>query len=755
MDVKKIISEMTLEEKAAMMSGGNFWESQAIERLGVPAFLLTDGPCGLRKQEGDADHLGLNDSVKAISYPTGSCVASSFDRALIRESGEALGDEAQAEKIAVLLGPAVNIKRSPLCGRNFEYFSEDPYVAGELAAAYIQGVQSKNVGTSIKHFALNSQEHRRMTSSSEADERTIREIYLPAFEKAVKEAQPWTVMAAYNRVNGIFASENEWLLTQVLRKEWGFQGFVVTDWGASNDRVKGVAAGCDLQMPGDAAYNTEALIKAVQNGELDEAALDLACERLLTVFNQYLENARPDTVFDYEGHHEKARRMAAESMVLLKNDGGVLPLKKEQKVAFLGKFAEKPRFQGGGSSHVNSYRVTGALEAAQGLNVTYAPGYTFEQTAPDEALLAEAAACAKAADAAVVFVGITENLESEGFDRRDLQLSPGHKELIEAVAAVNPNTVVVVQCGGCVEMPWIGQVKGLLYEYLGGEAVGPATIDLLYGAVNPSGRLAETFPLRLEDNPSYLWYQGEGDRTEYREGVFVGYRYYDKVKKEVLFPFGYGLSYTTFAYSDLRLDKSKMQDTETLSVTVKVKNTGSVHGKEVIQLYVVNAKGEAIRPEKELRGFEKVALDPGEEKEISFTLDKRAFAYWNTQLGNWHVESGEYAVAIGKNSRELVLCAPIQVESTAVFPRHFDMNSTFGDIMKDPKGAQILGQMLAAMQEMTDADTATEEGGALTAESMQAMMAYLPLRGTLMMGGDAARVTQLQQLLDALNAPSC
>ena len=749
MDVKKLVSEMTLEEKASFVSGGDFWHSQGIQRLGIPAVMLTDGPCGLRKQEGETDHLGLNDSVKAISYPTGSCVACSFDRDLIRESGEALGEEAQSEQIGVLLGPAVNIKRSPLCGRNFEYFSEDPYLAGELAAAYINGVQSKNVGTSIKHFACNSQEHRRMSSSSEVDERTLREIYFPAFEKAVKQAQPWTVMCSYNRINGTYSDVNKWMLTDVLRKEWGFEGFVVSDWGAVSDRPTGVAAGMDLEMPGNGSFTTPKVLAALKDGSLSEADLDACCERILTVLYKYLENAKPDTVFDYEGHHEKARQMAAESMVLLKNEDGILPLKAGQKVAFLGRFAETPRFQGGGSSHVNSYKVTSALEAAQGLNVTYAPGYTFEQSEPDQKLIAEAAETAKAADVAVVFVGITENLESEGFDRKDLQLSPGHKELIEAVAAANPNTVVVVQCGGCVEMPWVDRVKGLLYEYLGGEAVGSATVDLLTGKVNPSGKLAETFPLRLEDNPSYLWYQGEGDKTEYREGIFVGYRYYDKVKRDVLFPFGYGLSYTTFAYSDLRLDKAQMKDTETLTVTVKVKNTGSVAGKEIVQLYVVNAKGQVIRPEKELKGFEKVALAPGEEKEVSFTLDKRAFAYYNTQAHDWIAESGEYAVAIGRNSRDLVLCAPVKVESTAVIRRTFDLNSTFGDIMADPKGAAIIGQMMQQMGAGAQAEENT--GSAMSAEAMQAMLAYMPLRGLAMMGGDQVKPEMLDQLLAALN----
>ena len=526
----------------------------------------------------------------------------------------------------------------------------------------------------------------------------------------------------------------------------------MSDWGAVSDRPTGIDAGMDLEMPGDGSFTTPKVMEALKNGSLSEEALDACCERILNVIYKYLENAKPQTVFDYEGHHEKARQMAAESMVLLKNEGGILPLQKEQKVAFIGRFAEKPRFQGGGSSHVNSYKVTSALEAAEGLNVTYAPGYTFEQTAPDQELIAQAQETAQAADVAVVFVGITENLESEGFDRKDLKLSPGHQELVEAVAAVNPNTIVIVQCGGAVEMPWIDLVKGVLYEYLGGEAVGSATIDLLWGAVNPSGKLAETFPIKLEDNPSYLWYQGEGDHTEYREGVFVGYRYYDKVKKDVLYPFGYGLSYTTFDYSDLKLDKTEMKDTETLTATVKVKNTGDRAGKEIVQLYVVNAQGEAIRPIRELKGFEKVALEPGEEKEVSFVLDKRSFAYYNTEAHDWVAETGAYGIAIGKNSRDIVLQAPVKVESTTIIQKTYTLNSTLGDIMKDPKGQAIVGQMMQAFQSSLGGDDAGQEESAMGAEAMEASMNYFPLRGIGLMGAGAVSYEMLEQLLQALNS---
>lgn len=746
MDLKALVSQMTLEEKAKLCSGGDFWHTEAVERLGIPSVLMTDGPCGLRKQAGASDHLGLNASVQAVSYPTGSCIASSFDRKLIEESGEVLGEECQAEDIAVLLGPAVNIKRSPLCGRNFEYFSEDPYLAGEMAAAYIKGVQSKNVGTSLKHFAANSQEHRRMTSDSVLDERTLREMYLPAFEKAVKEAKPWTVMCSYNQLNGVFASENHRLLTEILRDEWGYEGMVVSDWGAVNDRVKGVAAGMDLEMPGPGKANTQKLMEAVESGVLSQEDLDTSVERILKMVFDYAENKREGVAFQYERDHQMARRMAAESMVLLKNEGGLLPISKEKKVAFLGKFAEQPRFQGGGSSHVTCYQVTGAVEAAQGLNITYAQGYPIDTQEPDEALIGEAVRAAQAADCAVLFIGITDAMESEGFDRRDMNIPACQQKLVEEVAKVQKNTVVVVHCGGPIVMPWLQDVKAVLYAYLGGEAVGSAVVDILFGDVNPSGKLAETFPVRLEDNPSYLYYFGEEDRTEYREGIFVGYRYYDKKDLEVLFPFGHGLSYTSFAYSDLRLDRESMKDTDTLHVSLKVRNVGGRAGKEAVQLYVRDNESTAIRPVKELKGFEKVDLAPGEEKTVEFTLDKRSFAYYHTGLKDWYVESGEFTILAGSSSRDIQLSGTVSVESTTQVKKVFHMNSTFGDVMADPKGRKIITQMLESM------DLGGVGGEAIAPEALQAMLGYLPLRGALMMAGDMVKPEKIQGLIDTLNA---
>ena len=664
MDIRKLVAQMTLEEKAGLCSGDDFWHTKAVERLGIPRTMVSDGPHGLRKQDDKADHLGVNDSIKAVCFPAACATAASFDPDMIRRMGEAIGDSCQHEKLSVVLGPAVNIKRSPLCGRNFEYFSEDPYLAGRMATAIIQGIQSRNVGTSIKHFACNSQEHRRMSSSSDVDERTLREIYFPAFEMAVKEAQPWTVMCSYNRINGVFASEDPWLLTDVLRKEWGFKGYVMSDWGAVSDRVKGVAAGLDLEMPASGGVNDRKIVEAVKDGRLDEKLVDQACERILNIVYRYLENAKPDTPWDMEAQHAQAAEIAAECMVLLKNEGDILPLKKESSVAFIGEFAKKPRFQGGGSSHINCFKITGALEAAEGLNVTYAPGYSVDRDEATDEMIAEAVAAAKAADTAVVFAGLPDSYESEGYDRTHMRLPECQNRVIAAVAAANPRTVVVLHNGSPVEMPWIGQVPAVLEAYLGGQAVGMAEIRVLFGDVNPSGHLPESFPVKLEDNPSFLYYGGEGNRTEYREGVFVGYRYYDRKKMDVLFPFGYGLSYTSFDFSGLKLSADCIRDTETVTVTATVTNTGSRAGKTVVQLYVGDPESTPLRPVRELKGFAKVELAPGESREVSFELDRRAFAWWNSELHDWDVETGDFTVEIGDSSRHLPLCGNVRVEST-------------------------------------------------------------------------------------------
>ena len=757
MDIQKLISQMTLEEKAGLCSGDDFWHTKAVERLGIPRTMVSDGPHGLRKQDEAADHLGINDSIKAVCFPTASATAASFDPDMLQVMGEAIGESCQHEQVSVVLGPAVNIKRSPLCGRNFEYFSEDPYLAGKMCTAMIQGVQSRNIGTSIKHFALNSQEHRRMSSSSDCDERTIREIYFPAFEMAVKEAQPWTVMCSYNRINGVYASENPWLLTEVLRDEWGFEGYAVSDWGAVSDRPAGVAAGLDLEMPSSGGVNDRKIVEAVKAGKLDEKLVDRVCERILNIVFRYLENAKPDTPWDKEKQHAQAADIAADCMVLLKNEGGLLPLPKEESVALIGEFAEKPRFQGGGSSHINCFRTTGALEAAKaaGLKVTYAPGYSVAKDELTDERLAEAVAAAKNAKAAVVFAGLPDSYESEGYDRTHMRMPECQNRLIEAVAEANPNTVVVLHNGSPVEMPWIGKVRAVLEAYLGGQAVGEAEIRVLYGDVNPSGHLPETFPHKLEDNPSFLYYGGEGDRTEYREGVFVGYRYYDKKKMDVLFPFGFGLSYTTFAFSGLRLSADSIRDTDTLTVTATVTNTGSRAGKAVAQLYVGDTESTVLRPVRELKGFAKVALQPGESREVSFTLDKRAFAYWNETIHDWHVETGDFTVEVGDSSRNLPLCASVRVESTVELPRRFTPDSIFMDVMADPKGKEIMKAFMEKTMEIFGHEE--QEGGtdaakeAISEDMTMAMMQYMPLRGILSFGGGAESAEDMERLLEKLN----
>lgn len=758
MDINKIrelIAQMTLEEKAGLLSGEDFWHTKGVERLGVPKSMVSDGPHGLRKQDEQVDHLGINDSIKAVCFPAASATAASFDPDMIEKMGEALGDACQHEKLSVLLGPAVNIKRSPLCGRNFEYFSEDPYLTGVMATALIKGIQSKNVGTSIKHFALNSQEHRRMSSSSDCDERTIREIYFPAFEMAVKEAQPWTVMCSYNRINGTFASENPWLLTDVLRKEWGFEGYVMSDWGAVSDRVAGVAAGLDLEMPASGGINDRKVVEAVKAGKLDEKLVDLCCERILNIVFRYVENAKPETPWDKEAQHLQAAEVAADCMVLLKNEDGILPLNKEDDIAFIGEFAEKPRFQGGGSSHINCFKTTGAVEAAKGLKVTYARGYDVAADDAPADMIAEAATAAKKAKVAVVFAGLPDAYESEGYDRTHMRMPESQNKLIEAVAEANPNTVVVLHNGSPVEMPWIGKVKGVLEAYLGGQAVGLAEVKVLFGDVNPSGHLPESFPIKLEDNPSYLFYGGEPAGTEYREGIFVGYRYYDKKKMDVLFPFGYGLSYTTFEYSGLKLSADKIKDTDTVTATVTVKNTGTRAGKTVAQVYVGDVEGyvNAIRPVRELKAFKKIELQPGESKEVSFTLCKRAFATWRSEIHDWFVESGEFSIEVGDSSACLPLKATVTVESTQKLPAHYDMNSIVMDLMKDPKAKEVIAPLISgAAAIFGDGEGGSEAANeAVTEEMSMAMMQYMPLRSMLGFSNGAVTGEMIDEMLRKMN----
>lgn len=759
--MKNLISQMTLEEKAGLCSGLDFWHTKGIERLGIPSEMVSDGPHGLRKQDQAADHLGINDSIQAVCFPAGCATASSFDRDLVRKLGETLGEECQAENISTILGPAMNIKRSPLCGRNFEYYSEDPLVSTEMAGALVHGVQSKHVGTSPKHFMANNQEYHRMTSSSEMDERTMREIYLASFEGMVKKEKPWTIMNSYNKLNGTYLCENKEMLTDVLRKEWGFDGYVMTDWGAMNERVEALKAGCNLEMPSCGGATDAEIVAAVQNGELDEAVLDQRLEEFLNIIFRYEENRDQKAVFQLERDHGIARQVEEECIVLLKNEGDLLPLSPDKKAAFIGKYAKAPRYQGGGSSHINSFKVESAMDAVKFCekvkeeNIVFAQGYDDAEDLTNEALLEEAVEAAKNAEIAVIFAGLPDNFESEGYDRKHMRMPDCQNRLIEAVAEIQPNTVVVLHNGSPVEMPWIGKVKAVLEAYLGGQAVGGAVVNVLYGNANPSGHLAETFPLRLQDTPCYLNYGGEHDKSVYSEGVFVGYRYYASKDMEVLFPFGHGLSYTTFAYSNLSVGKEKMTESETLTVTVDVTNTGEIAGKEVVQLYVATKGGTIIRPVRELKAFEKIELAPGETKNVQFTLDRRAFAYWSTQIHDWHVESGEYEIQIGRNAQDIVLSHSVAVESEVHIPKVFDLNSTMGEILADPKGKAVLEQAMASMAGAEEAQAIGEEaqgdGGAINSEMMAAMMEGMPLRQLISFVPGVTKEA-LNQLLMALNA---
>jgi beta-glucosidase len=665
-DIQQIIAQMTLEEKASLCSGRDFWSLKSIERLGIPAIMVTDGPHGLRKQASNVDQIALNASVPATCFPTASATASSWDRDLLREIGQALGEECLQEDVAVILGPGANIKRSPLCGRNFEYFSEDPYLAGEMAAAMIAGVQSQGVGTSLKHFAVNNQETRRMTIDARVDERALREIYLAGFEQAVKKAQPWTVMCAYNRLNGPYCSEDERLLNKILREEWGFEGLVVTDWGACNDRVAGLKAGQELEMPGNGGLNDAKIVAAAKSGALDLAVLDRAVERLLTLIFTAAEKRQPGYRYDQPAHHALARRAAGESLVLLKNDGAILPLKADAKIALIGAFAKQPRYQGSGSSLINPAQLDNAYAEFSKVSssFSYAAGYDPNIDTPDDVLIAEACAQAREAEVAIIFAGLPDTYETEAIDRTHMRMPESHNQLIQKVAAANPNTVVVLSNGAPVEMPWAGAVKAILEGFLGGEAGGSAAVDGLFGKVNPSGKLSETYPLKLEDVPSTQYFPSGPKTVEYRESLYVGYRYFDTARQPVLFPFGHGLSYTTFAYSELELSSERISDQAELNVSLTVKNTGPVAGAEVVQLYVSDLKSVAFRPAKELKGFAKLFLQPGEEQRVEFTLNRRSFAYYNPAIADWHVESGVFSILVGASSADIRARGGVWVESS-------------------------------------------------------------------------------------------
>lgn len=665
---KDLISQMTLKEKASLCSGKDFWHLKSIERLGLPEIMVCDGPHGLRKQNAENKKVGIGNSYPATCFPTAVTTACSWDRDLIYKMGQALAEECLQHGVSVLLGPGVNMKRSPLCGRNFEYFSEDPELAGEMGAAFIAGVQSKGIGTSLKHFAGNSQEMKRMTSNSIIDERALREIYLRAFEKAVKKSQPWTVMNAYNLLNGTYCSENDWLQNKVLRDEWGFKGAVVSDWGAVNDRVAGLNAGNDLEMPSSGGVNDAKIVEAVKCGVIDETTLDERVDKLIDIILKGAANKKPGYKFDVKAHNLLSRQIAEQSMVLLKNDGNILPLKRVEGeyVAVIGAFADNPRYQGAGSSIINPTMIDSGRRAFNNspISVKFADGYDRSGKRKDEdAYITEACNLAKNASKAVVFIGLTDDYESEGFDRSTMKLPDGHNRLVEAVSRVNDNVIVVLEGGSPVEMPWADDVKAILNAYLGGQSVAPAIVDVLTGKANPCGKLAETYPVCLKDTPTSFRYPDSKEDVQYRESIFIGYRYYDKVERNVRFPFGFGLSYTSFEYSDIKLKKKNLTKGEGAKVTFTIKNTGDVAGSEIAQVYVAKPESKIFRAPKELKGFVKIHLEPGEEKKFTVELDDRAFAFWNTATEDWCVESGEYKILIGASSRDIRLEAAAKMKS--------------------------------------------------------------------------------------------
>ncbi len=703
-DLQAILGEMTLEEKASLCSGLTFWMTKPIDRLDVPSVWMADGPHGLRKEKQTGGTNIMQESETATCFPPAVTTASSWDVNLAEEAGDAIGKEAKALNVTTVLGPGINIKRSPLCGRNFEYFSEDPYLTGRMGAAWIHGVQKNGIGTSLKHFCANNQEHLRMSIDTIVDERALREIYLSAFEHIVKTEQPSTIMCSYNRLNGEFLSDNKRLLTDILRDEWGFEGLVVSDWGAVNNRLAGIRAGMDLEMPGNKGMNDREIVKAVKAGELDEADLDKVVLRALKFAFDCKANETGGTT-DFEAHHRLARKVAANSAVLLKNEDKALPLKSAKNIAVVGALAKKLRYQGSGSSFINSYKTVSFTQAMskQGHAFTYAPGYTLKGDGYNENLIDTACEAAKGKDAVLVFVGLTDAYESEGFDRDHMHIPESHNVLIHRLAKVNDNIIVVLAGGSPVVIDsWDEKVKAILNTYLGGQAGGEAAYDLIFGAVNPSGKLAETYPLANEDNIAAAYFPQGPRSVEYRESIFVGYRYFDTAKKPVKYPFGFGLSYTDFEYSDLELSSDKIKEGEGgLTASVRITNTGDVEGAEVVQLYVSDPKSKVYRPEKELKGFTKVSLKPGQTKQVSFKLDDRAFSYYNTAINDWHIESGDFNILVGASSRDIRLESVVKVTSAkprAAVPDLREVAPYYYELAEEGKDpAQIPTEQFAAL----------------------------------------------------------
>ena len=693
------LSELTLEEKASLCLGSHFWYTAPVERLGIPRIMVSDGPHGLRAQPGEGDHVGIGGSVPATCFPTASALASSWNSELFRTIGEALGREAKKLGVSVVLGPGINMKRSPLCGRNFEYLSEDPWLAGELAIPMVQGTQNQGVGTSLKHYAANNQEDDRLRVNAEVDERSLREIYLPAFERVVKSAQPWTIMCAYNKLNGTYCSEHYWLLTEILREEWGFEGLVVSDWGAVHDRVAALRGGLDLEMPPNLGVSDSAIVAAVRDGSLDESILDESVSRVLHLVERSQPALAEGASFSFDDHHALARRAAQESAVLLKNTRGALPLEPEEgsTVAVIGEFARTPRFQGAGSSQVNPTRVDVALEELQSAlagraEVMFAAGFGVGTTDEDDQLLREAVDLARIADHVLVFLGLPGEDESEGFDRTHIDLPSNQLVLVHALAEVHDRLIVVLANGGVVRVSsWDDKVAAILECWLSGQAAGGAAVDLLLGVANPSGKLAETIPIRLQDNSSYLNFPGEESIVRYGEGIFIGYRAYDTLIQPVSYPFGFGLSYTSFRIDDVDVSIAGSVAGGDLAVTVNasVTNTGQRAGAELVQVYVGDVEASVARPLRELKGFAKVQLEPGETKQVSIQLDERSFAFWSQRFQRWVVESGEFTIAVGNSSRHFAATPTISLEAPKL-ALPLGPDSTLHEWLEDERGRELL-----------------------------------------------------------------
>jgi len=713
LDVDAVLAQLTLEEKAALSIGGDIWHTAAADRLGIEQIMVSDGPHGLRAQFRTGDHVGLSGSVPATCFPTASALASSWNPDLVRRVGEAIGREALRWQVSVVLGPGINMKRSPLCGRNFEYLSEDPYLAGELATAMVQGIQSQGVGTSLKHFAVNNQETDRMRVSAEVDQRTLREIYLPAFERVIKAADPWTVMCSYNKINGTYASEHRWLLTELLREEWGYDGLVMSDWGAVHDRPAAVAAGLDLEMPPQIGYSDIAVVRAVRSGELPESTLDETVRRVLRLVARSRPARQAEHTVDEDDHHRIAREAATQSAVLLKNSGDLLPLGSAgQRVLVIGEFARTPRFQGAGSSQVNPTKVDIPLDeltalAGPKVTIDFVRGFSLQDAAADDALRQEAIAAAEEADVVVAFLGLPPAAESEGFDRNGLDLPDNQLALLEALRGHRDKLAVVLTNGSAVRTStWQDDVAAILECWLSGQAAGGAVADLLLGRANPSGKLAETLPMRLQDNSSYLNFPGGDGIVRYGEGIFIGYRGHDRCAQEVSFPFGHGLSYTSFAISEptVTVDGGVATGDLEVTITATVTNTGGRAGAEVVQAYVGDPESSVPRPVRELKGFVRVELQPGESRPVTMRLDERAFAFWSERLNRWAVESGEFVISIGPSSRDLAGSATILIDAPSL-AGPLDRDSTMSEWLADPAARALLtadprvGAALEAMDE--------------------------------------------------------